>query len=129
MISADPLTAILRFGMLGSRSIIDAVSRHQRPKGDGFAAERAGPREHQHVLHDAVQRIQTGDDLEQDGAIALVGRHARRDHLQRAADAGDRVLHLVRDDGSHLTELRERFLLGQPLLELRRDRSGREGCP
>ena len=51
------------------------------------------------------------------GAIALLGRHARRDDLQRAADARDRVLHFVRDDRRHFAELRERLLLGQPLLE------------
>jgi hypothetical protein len=37
--------------------------------------------------------------------IALIRRHARRDHLQRAADAGDGVF-TVRDDGGHFTEAR-----------------------
>ena len=46
----------------------------------------------------------------------LCGRHARADHLQRAADAGERVLHLVRDDGRHLAEPGQRGLLAQQVL-------------
>ena len=103
--------------MLGSRSMSDAVSRSSVPKGDRLLAQRPRSREHQHVLHDPVQRVEPRDDVEQDRAIALVGRHARRDDLQRAADPRDRVLHFVRDDRGHFAELRERLLFGEPLLE------------
>ena len=93
------------------------MSPQQRAEGNRFLAQRARAREHQHVLHDAVQRVEAGDDVEQDRAIALVGRHPRRDDLQRPANAGNRVLDLVRDDRGHLAELGERFLFGEPLLE------------
>ena len=40
-------------------------------------------------------------------------RKTALDHLQRAADAGQRVAHLVRDDRGQLSELGERGLLAQ----------------
>ena len=89
----------------------------QRSDRDRLLAERARARKHQHVLHDAIQPVEPRDDVDQNGAIALVGRHPRRDHLQRTADARDRVLHLVRNHRGHFAELRERFLFRQPLLE------------
>ena len=95
----------------------DAVSRSSEPRANRLLAQRARAREHQHVLHDPVQPVEPRDDVDQNGAIALVGRHPRRDHLQRAANARDRVLHFVRDDRGHLAELGERFLFRQPLLE------------
>ena len=95
----------------------DAVSRSSSAQRDRLLAERPRPREHQHVLHDPVQRVEARDDVEQNRAIALFRRHARRNDLQRAADARNRILHFVRDDGRHLAELRERLLFGEPLLE------------
>ena len=90
---------------------------HQHAERHRLLAQRPRAREHQHVLHDPVEPVEARDDVDQNGAIALVGRHPRRNHLQRAANARDRVLHFVRDDRGHLAELGERFLFGQPLLE------------
>ena len=50
------------------------------------------------------------------------GSQARADHLNRAAHAGQRVLHFVGDHGRHLAEPREGGLLAQLLLDARRAR-------
>ena len=61
-------------------------------------------------------------------ASLLSGRQPAADDLDRAADAGQRVLHLVGDDRGHLAEPGQRGLLAQLLLDPRRGRSGRAGC-
>ena len=97
-------------------SIIDEVSLSKSQR-DWFLSKRPRPGEHQHVLHDAIQRVEPGDDVDQDPAVALLGGHAGRDHLKRASDSRDGVLHFMRNDRRHFAELRERLLLGKPLLE------------
>ena len=57
-----------------------------------------------------------------DRGVAAVGRQAAADDLDRAADAGQRILDLVRDDGGHLADPGECRALAQPLLE--RDAAG-----
>ena len=115
--SAAPLTPISRFEH--ARIAFDERRgvAQQRAERNRLLAQRPRTREHQHVLHDPVQRVEARDDVEQNRAIALFRRHARRDDLQRAPDPRNRVLHFVRDDRRHLAELRERLLFGEPLLE------------
>ena len=52
------------------------------------------------------------------GASRAALGHAAADHLDRAADAGERVLHFVRDDRRHLAQPGQRRLLAQLLLHL-----------
>ena len=61
-------------------------------------------------------------------ASRLSGGQALADHLDRAADRRERILHLVRDDRGHLAEARQRRLLAQPLFHSHARRSGRAGC-
>ena len=100
----------------GSRLRCPTVARTSAFRIGRLGAQRARPREHQQVLDDAVECVQPRDDLSDDRLVARVGRHPGADHLERSPDAGDRVLHLVRDNRRHLPEPRERFLLLQPLL-------------
>ena len=65
-----------------------------------------------HLTHDEVRR----------GTGAVVAG-ARRDELRRAADAAERVLHLVRDTRGDLTEGREPLALGHPLGQCPLDRA------
>ena len=48
-------------------------------------------------------------------SVAFFG-HAAGEDLNRSADPGERILHLVRDDGRHLPELGQRRLLADLLL-------------
>ena len=67
-------------------------------------------------MHHLVERVEPREDVADDGAIAALAGHACADDLQRAADAGQRVFHLVRDHRRHLAEARERRLLAQQIL-------------
>ena len=94
-------------------------ARDERSKIHRLGPQHPRPRKDEQVLHDTVQRIEPRDDVRDDRPIARFGGHARRDDLQRAADAGNRVLDLVRDDRRHLPEARERRLLAQQLSSVR----------
>ena len=115
--SAEPLTPISRFEHPGIPFDERCRLPQQRAEGNRLLTQGARTREHEHVLHDPVQGVETRDDVEQNRAIALIRGHSRRDDLQRTANACNRVLHFMRDDGGHLAELGERLLFGEALLE------------
>ena len=84
----------------------------------GSAFELGWPREQQHVLHHLVERVDARDDVFQHRSARIVLRHATAEHLHRSANAGQRILHLVGNDRSHLAELGQRRLLAQLALHL-----------
>src|SRR5262245_28151936 len=83
----------------------------ERHDVDWRPARLRRPRKEQEVLHHLVERIDAVDDLLHDRRARGVLRHAAAEDLDRAADAGQRVLHLVCDNGSHLPQSRQGSLL------------------
>ena len=79
-------------------------SSHQRRDVDRQPFRLRRPGKQQQILHQLVERIDARDDFTHHLRRPCCRRHAAADHLNRAADAGERVLHLVRDDGRHLAK-------------------------
>ena len=98
-----------------SRRAVEA-SRPVTSTADDRRLGRA--RVQQHVLHHPVQRIKAADHFADNRSLRAAGGQPLADHLDRAAHAGEGVLHFMRDDRRHFAELDERGLLAQPLLEL-----------
>ena len=76
----------------------------QRHDLHGLHLRTARPREHEHVLHQRVERVDAGDDLAHHLGFGPAPLHAAGDDLDDAADAGERILDLVREHSRHLAE-------------------------
>ena len=111
---ADPSTVdVHRLERRIARSSRSAVVVTSSADVDRRRMRLRRPREQQQILHQLVQRIDARDDLLHDRGVRLSFGSRPADHLNRAADPRQRVLHLVRDDRRHLTEPRQRRLLAQ----------------
>ena len=104
--------------MFGSRSIIAAVSLMSAARLMGSCRSARG---RANISMSWTMRFNPSSRVmmsSRDRAITCSAGILEVMTCRRATNARDRVLHLVCDHRSHFAELGERFLLGQPLLEL-----------
>jgi hypothetical protein len=85
--------------------------RHQR---DPSGAQGGWTSEVQHVVHHPGECVHAFDDLVKDGPLAAPVGQSRPDDLERSANAGERVAHLVGEDGRHPAEVGQAVLLDEP---------------
>ncbi len=92
--------------------------RHQRHQLDRRLLRLRRAREQQQVFHHRVEGIDARHDFLHHRRVGALRRQASADHLHRTANAGQRILDLVRDDRRQFPQSRELGLLSQPGLEL-----------
>jgi hypothetical protein len=80
--------------------------RQQRYHVGGRALWLRRAREEQEIFHHRVEGIDAFDDFLHHRRVRIAGQQTAANHLHRAANAGKRVLHLVRDHRRHLAQLR-----------------------
>ena len=88
-----------------------AVARppRQRETSTGCTVRRPGPRVEQQILDLVVQAVDALDHRRDDIAVSPLG-DAPVENLQRGAQAGERIAHLVGDHRGELAQLRQRRL-------------------
>ena len=64
-----------------------------------------------------VEHVEARDHRVDHALVVRIDGRTRAQDLQRALDAGERIAHLVRDDGRQLPELRQRRLIDELLLD------------
>ena len=89
-----------------------AATSRSSARLDGLQPRRLRPRVEQQIVDLVVEAVDALDHRGDDLAIARLG-DAPVDHLERGAQAGQRIANLVRDDGGELAEMRQRRLLPQ----------------